>query len=162
MNETMQRECVITGNIANKKENDLSTGITEEWRNVKDYEGLYVVSSFGRIKRLVGSVWGHGKLKSSRLLNVHPNNRGYFTVSLYDSYNKKKTYFIHQIVAKAFLGDNFCCPSCGNTFEINHKDRNKKNNQLDNLEYVTHKENMRQYHDEKLSPNVSISLTKSS
>lgn len=156
MNETMPNECVITGSMSNKNENVLSIDITPEsevWKPVRGFEGLYDVSSLGRIKRAAGSTWGQYKLKSDRLLNVHPTKKGYFTVSLYDYDNKKKTFMIHQIVARTFLGDNACCSSCGNTFEINHKDRNKKNNRLDNLEYVTHIENMKHYHDDRLSPN---------
>ena len=49
---------------------------------------------------------------------------------------------IHKLVADLFLGKSPCCPTCGSIMEINHKDENKSNNRVDNLEYVTHKENL--------------------
>lgn len=140
----------------------MSENVNQEmWKSVIGFDGLYEVSTFGRIRRMAGSTWGKYKLKSSRLLTVHPSSNGYFTVSLYDSGHEKNTHCIHQIVARTFMG-NSECSSCGTSLEVNHKDRDKRNNRLDNLEYVTHKENMRKYHNEKLSPKVATSLTNSS
>lgn len=151
----MNAVCAITGSIVSKSKSVLSPDTIEIWKEVKRFEGLYEVSSLGRIRRLAGSTWGRNKLKLHRVLKDHPNSRNYRTISLYDRQGRKRTYFTHQIVAQAFLGDNSCCFACGNKFEVNHKDRDKKNNRLDNLEYVTHKENMDYYHDDGVSPSLS-------
>jgi len=144
MSETMLSECVITGGTPNKSESDLLIDITENWKEVKGYERLYAVSSLGRVKRIVGAAWSR-KMKTERLLKNHANNRDYRTISLYNTEGKKRTWFVHQLVAAAFLGDNISCPTCGNKFEINHKNGDKMNNQIDNLEYVTHGKNMAHY-----------------
>jgi hypothetical protein len=144
MSETMQNECVTIGDIPNKNESGLLTDTTEDWKEVRGYEGLYAVSSLGRVKRIVGAAWSR-KMKTERLLKNHGNNRNYRTISLYNTEGKKRTWFVHQLVAAAFLGNNIGCPTCGNKFEINHKNGNKTNNQLDNLEYVTHGKNMAHY-----------------
>jgi hypothetical protein len=121
-------------------------GMNEGWKDVNGYEGLYVVSSLGRIKSVGGATWKRYTRKTERLLKSHPNSRKYYTVSLYDTDGKKKTQFLHQVVATAFLGANLCCPTCGSTFEINHKNGDKSDNSVSNLEYVTHRTNMSHYH----------------
>lgn len=103
--------------------------MTEEWRFVKDNgETCYVyqVSSFGRVKSLRG---GEDKIMSTRV-----NNWGYEIVNL--SFPKgTKTKQVHRLVAEAFYG--WREPK----WQVNHKDCDKLNNRLDNLEWTTPKEN---------------------
>jgi hypothetical protein len=94
---------------------------TEVWKKIKDYEN-YEVSSFGRI---------HNK-KTGRILKA-ASKGGYYCVGL--SCGNTKTYSVHRLVAEAFI-DN---PE--NKTQINHKDKNGLNNNINNLEYVTNKEN---------------------
>lgn len=105
----------------------------EIWKPVKDFEGLYEVSDLGRIKSLP-KVKGRFLHTSHFVLNQKHTRDGYMSVSL--SRDKKmKCCAVHRLVAIAFL-DN---PD--NLREVNHIDLNKKNNSLNNLEWISSKEN---------------------
>lgn len=96
----------------------------EIWKDIKGYEGLYQVSSKGRIKNR------HGKLRKLNNLN------GYQTIYLYKN-NKGKNKYVHRLVAQAFI-DNY-----SENLDVNHKDFNRSNNNVENLECVTRGENFR-------------------
>lgn len=74
---------------------------------------------------------------TGKVLSGGRNSRGYLTVSLYDGSAPKKprSFLVHRLIAKAFLGES--------DLQINHKDGNKTNNALENLEFVTGIENVR-------------------
>lgn len=97
----------------------------EEWRDVVGFEGFYKVSSIGRIKAI------HGKEK---IIKTSLDRRGYPRTTLCIR-GRKKYDSIHRFVAIAFI-DN---PE--NKRTVNHKDGNKLNNCVDNLEWATDKEN---------------------
>lgn len=99
----------------------------EIWKPIPGYEDLYSVSNLGRFRNE-----RNGKIKEY-------NSLQYERVSLTKN-GIQKTSSIHQLVALAFIGEN---PT---NSVVNHKDGNKKNNRLDNLEYVTMGENTRHYH----------------
>ena len=99
---------------------DLSNLPNEEWKDIKDFECLYMVSNYGRIKGI----------KRNNILREGYNQKGYSQVCL-TKYNKKKTYKVHRLVAQAFI------PNPSNLPEVNHKDKNKKNNNKSNLEWCT-------------------------
>ena len=101
----------------------------EEWRAIPGYEGIYEVSSFGRIKSL--KRYHH---KKDRILSLIRHPCGYRCVNLSLDGNATKT-LIHQLVTKAFLGQ------CPDGLEINHKNGKKADNRLVNLEYVTRSQN---------------------
>jgi len=98
----------------------------EIWKDVKGYEGLYKVSNFGRVKSL--------KYGRERILKTGKGSY-YLTVSLYFD-NKLKTAKVHRLVAMAFIENPDNKPF------VNHLDEDKYNNNVNNLEWVTHKENM--------------------
>ena len=94
--------------------------MTEIWRDIDGYKGLYQVSNKGRVKSLK---WG-----KERILRPGTNRLGYMFVCLYHD-NMKKTVKLHRLVAQAFI------PNPDNLPEINHRDENKKNNCVENLEW---------------------------
>lgn len=104
----------------------------EIWKDVKGYEGLYQVSNFGRVKSFRAS-WKLGKPKETIL---HPSliNSGYEVVTLY-SKEKRQKFQVHRLVALNFIPnpENFPC--------VNHKDENKLNNCVNNLEWCTYQYN---------------------
>lgn len=100
----------------------------EEWRPVKGYEGLYEVSNMGRVKSL--------HRPQSIILKQNTDSGGYMIVNLSKNgtYNTKT---VHRLVATAFIRNP------NNYGVVNHKDGNKKNNAVDNLEWCTQRYNMK-------------------
>ena len=96
------------------------------WKDIKDYEGIYQVSDDGHVRRI---------LKDGSTKPVKNRDGKYHTVSL-SKKGIKKSVLVHKLVADAFLER-----PTGAT-EINHKDGNKHNNRLENLEWVSQKENI--------------------
>lgn len=96
----------------------------EVWKPVVGYESRYLVSNMGRVFSLI----------KDKMLSMSKLNTGYLVVTLYDGSTKKNTY-IHRIVAQAFLDNPNNLP------EVNHKDEDKSNNMVDNLEWCTSKYN---------------------
>jgi DNA-binding transcriptional regulator YiaG len=105
----------------------------EIWKDISNYEGLYQVSSYGRIRSL-DHIDRLGRLKKSCVLSLRGHSSGYKLVNLYRN-SKRRSYRIHRLVAQTFI------PNHNNLPEVNHKDGNKSNNFIDNLEWVTSKEN---------------------
>ena len=101
----------------------------EEWRDIIGYEGLYKVSNKGRVKRLQGK-----GCKQERILKPSKNGPGYLRARLSKD-GKSINHSIHRLVANAFVDNPQNLP------EVNHIDENKENNNVNNLEWVTSKEN---------------------
>jgi hypothetical protein len=104
----------------------------EVWKDVLGYEGRYQVSNLGNILAI-----NYKRSGKSHLINQSQTHDGYFRVNLCNgARSTKKFYFVHVLVAKAFI------PNPENKPQVNHKDGNKANNRIDNLEWVTSKENI--------------------
>ena len=99
----------------------------EENGIIYDYKGLYQVSNDGRIKSLKDN---RGN-KREKILKYEKKNDGYLRINLYKNKNVKH-FYIHRLVAHMFLS-NFYFEGA----EVNHKDENKENNCIDNLEWCT-------------------------
>ena len=95
------------------------------WKNIPNYEGLYMVSDDGKIKGL----------KSGKELKYSYTYNGYRKVKLYCD-SQGKTFMVHRLVASAFI------PNVQNKPQVNHIDGNKENNAVENLEWVTQSENL--------------------
>ena len=97
------------------------------WKDIEGYEGLYQVSNTGLVRSFY-------QTKEGKLLTLVKDKGGYLRARLYK--NKKQTSFlVHRLVALAFI------PNPENKATVNHKDENKLNNFVDNLEWATSAEN---------------------
>lgn len=97
----------------------------EVWKEVPGFEGVVFASYYGRIVKI------QKENPSVRIvIRYFTNPDGYYMVSL------KRSYFVHRIIASAFLSNPENKPC------VDHIDTNKKNNIVSNLKYVTHKENV--------------------
>ena len=99
--------------------------MTEIWKNIEGYEGKYQVSNLGRVKSMIGQ---------EKVLHPKKHRNGHLQIGLHKD-KKRKTMYIHRLVAQAFIPnpDNLPC--------VNHKDENPSNNNVDNLEWCTQKYN---------------------
>ena len=107
----------------------------EVWKDVKGFEGLYRISNYGNVES-VTRFDTLGRRIPSRIMKPQKNKKGYLHVKLTKG-RYYKHYLIHRLVADAFIGER---PA---ELEVNHIDENKENNRADNLEYVTHSQNIR-------------------
>ena len=111
--------------------------MTETWKPVIGYEGLYEVSDLGRVRSVDRTVPNGGrgeKRLSGKVLRLKKDRNGYMSVML--SRNGKQTrYRVHRLVAKAFV------PNANGYDEVNHKDETRANNMAANLEWCTRQYN---------------------
>ena len=110
----------------------------EEWRPIEGYEGLYEVSNTGQVRSLDRYVeYSNGQihLHKGKVLSPAKDPDGYLKVVL-NCNRKCKIITVHRLVAKAFI------PNLDNLPQINHKDEDKTNNNVDNLEWCDAKYNM--------------------
>lgn len=101
----------------------------EVWEDIAGYDGRYQVSIWGRIRNEKGEI-----------MKPYVNEKGYLKVTLQDGKTRDKVR-ISRIVAETFI------PNYDHKPEVNHKDGDKMNNSVTNLEWVTRGENMGHYKD---------------
>lgn len=109
----------------------------ERYKPIKGYEGYYEVSNMGNVLSLSRKTlgrWGKMKMSPGRLLKPEVSNVGYVRVQLSKN-GKRCKYLVHRLVAQTFI------PNENNSPCVNHKDNNRQNNSLENLEWCTYKEN---------------------
>ena len=100
----------------------------ERWLSVPKYDGIYEVSSFGRIRSLQRiSIQGH---LIGGIIMCQQESRGYLVVTLTNKDGKRKRFNVHRLVAIAFLNNPNNLP------EVNHLDEDKFNNSVQNLDIV--------------------------
>lgn len=109
----------------------------EEWKYIDNTNNLYMVSNLGKVKsmpRKIKTPYGSYMTKEN-ILKGSKNQKGYIQIE-YNINKKRYVQQLHRIVAKVFIPNPLDKP------QINHKDGNKENNKVNNLEWVTNKENM--------------------
>jgi hypothetical protein len=119
----------------------------EIYKDVIGYEGIYKVSNLGNVKSF--------KYNKERKLSACKNSAGYLSVNLcIDKIQKSR--IVHQLVAESFLNHK----RCGLELVINHKDFDRTNNKLDNIEIVTQRENNNRKHLKSSSKYVGVHWNK--
>ena len=118
--------------------------IKEEWKPVKDYEGLYEVSNLGRVKSL--------RFNKERILKPIKDGRGYINVGL-----SSKKHLVHQLVAINFLNHT----PCGMKLVVDHINNNPLDNRLENLQLISFRENSSKDIKNKSSKYTGVSWDKS-
>ena len=117
----------------------------EIWKPVPEFEDFYEISSSGRIKSLARTIIrkdGKPLRIKEKMLKTPANGRGYPRVTLYKPGNNSWNT-VHSLVAKTFLPHPEMDIGGGkNQFGVNHKDGDKMNNHVDNLEYITNANNV--------------------
>lgn len=112
----------------------------EEWRDIKNYEGYYQISSFGRVRSVDRLITRSDErvycLKSQILKPFQGKTCNYLSIQLSKN-NICEKFMIHRLVAYEFLGLHK-----DSLLEVNHKDGNRHNNRVCNLEVVTHQQNI--------------------
>lgn len=120
----------------------------EVWKDIPGYEGIYMVSNYGRILS-VERKDKNGYRRGSRILIAHKSNRGYKHLGLSKD-NKVVQFLVHTLVAMAFLENPYNLPI------VNHKDENPSNNFYKNLEWCSYKYNINYgSHNEKSAKSTS-------
>lgn len=112
----------------------------EIWKDVKGFEGIYKVSSLGRLMSVERKVFlptrGIYRILQSKILRFYESKFGYYCIVL----QKEKTLFrarVHRLVAEAFLDKK-----CKSHTTVNHINKNRKDNRLENLEWCSQRENV--------------------
>jgi hypothetical protein len=108
----------------------------EIWKSIPDYEGLYEVSNTGFIKTLSRKVqYGVAfRIQPERIMTTEKIRKGHLRVTL-SKQGETKRILVHRIVYIVFKGE------IQDELVVNHKDRNKENNHIDNLELMTNRDN---------------------
>ena len=122
----------------------------EVWKSVKGYEGLYEVSNKGNVRSVDRYVKGNSKQEpyfvKGKAKSINAKNNGYLVVNLCKN-NICRSKHVHRLVAEAFIKNTF------NKRTVNHKDFDKTNNCVENLEWASYKENNKHARDNKPNAN---------
>ena len=122
----------------------------EIWKDIKGYKEFYQISNFGKVKslkRIIYKINGQKQHRKERILKMLFDKDGYKFVVLFKN-NTRKHSSIHRLIANHFI------PNINNLPEVNHKNGNKANNKVSNLEWCTEKFNSKHAHDIGLYPSI--------
>lgn len=117
--------------------------MSEVWKQIKGYEGIYEVSSYGRVRSMEHKARHKSRTGNEFQVTYKGRNRSLWTDKQGRKYlnvkcnGKMKSFRVHRLVAEAFI------PNPDNLPFVNHKDENPSNNRVENLEWCTHEYNVR-------------------
>lgn len=116
----------------------------KEWKNIKGYETLYKVSNYGEIKakrRVIYKIIDDERqpifVTKEKIMSPVNHGNGYLYITLIDEFGNRKNHYVHRLVAEAFI------PNPNNLPQVNHRDYDRKNNKVTNLEWCSSLENIR-------------------
>ncbi len=124
-------------------------------KNIKGFENLYQISEFGIVKaleRVVKMPNGGTKIIKEHYPKLSLTHKGYLKVMLTNSNGIRKGFFVHRLVISNFLYES--------SLQVNHKDLNKQNNHISNLEYVNNRQNCIHRIDKNKTTSKYIGVTK--
>lgn len=115
-----------------------TTAAVEIWRPIAGYEGLYEVSNLGQVRsldRIIKRRDGSIVLYKGMIMKQQIKKKKRYGIILYKN-NTQRNFMVHRLVAEAFI------PNPKHLETVNHKDENPFNNNVDNLEWMTNRENL--------------------
>lgn len=131
----------VSNELIPQRDPDTGLIVEEEWKDIPDFKGVYQISNYGRIKSLTRKTPNGVGMKTvnERIRSTHfSESLGYIVVTLKNtSLGRHSRYLIHRLVAQMFIYN----PE--NKREVNHKDRNRQNAFIKNLEWTTSSENQK-------------------
>jgi hypothetical protein len=129
----------------------------EVWKEINGYEGIYLISNLGNVKsleRFVSNHSGFNKKLKEKYRKPSISKTGYYVLDLQKE-SKRKTFKLHRLIAIAFIENTFNKPC------INHKNGNKLDNRIENLEWCTISENNIHAENTKLKNDSGVNNPKS-
>jgi len=139
-----EKRCLKTDGTSTSSEMSSEKAISDEvWKDIKGYEGVYQVSSLGRVRSLPRKVWNY--TKQGRIMSPYKKKNGYLQLSLNGFGKHEKHVYVHRLVADAFVEN----PQ--NLKQVNHINFNKEDNRAENLEWVTPQQNIRHFRESALA-----------
>jgi hypothetical protein len=126
-----------------------------KYKDIPNYEGLYQVSNTGIImalERIVKMPNGGIKKIREHYPKLSVTEKGYLKAMLTDKNGVRKGRFVHRLVAECFIHKS--------ALQVNHKDKNKQNNNYKNLEYVTNRQNVIHSIDKNKTSSKYVGVTK--
>lgn len=111
----------------------------EIWKDISNYDGVYQISNLGRLRtkdRIIERKYHNGYVRKGQIRKPQHDKDGYLRINLYKK-GKPKMWFIHRLVAQEFI------PNPDNLKQINHKNLNKEDNRVENLEWISAINNIR-------------------
>ncbi|HCJ14068.1 MAG TPA: hypothetical protein DHV77_02115 [Erysipelotrichaceae bacterium] len=130
--------------------------MTEIWKDINGYNGIYQCSNFGNIRsldRYITGKDGKKQFRKGQMIKPILNKNGYLQFAL-NKDSKREMVYVHIIVAETFLKN----PDCKKV--VNHKDGNKQNNNANNLEYTSYSENNKHAYDVLMREIANAGCTK--
>lgn len=131
--------------------------MNEEWKDIIGYENMYQISNTGQVRSVDRIVFAGKHYVPTRIkgciIKTRISKNGYVMVTLSNK-SKTKHLYVHRLVAEAFI------PNPDNKREVNHKDTNKLNNNVNNLEWTTSSENKIHAHKNGLMDNKYVGAEK--